>query len=86
VPLDAFVRPLGKKEIKVSLALLKTISQVAFTLRLTKLSPDWIIAAETDWHFDTSRARDVLGWQPKHDLETTINDMVNTLKTAQGIN
>ena len=58
-------------------------SRMAYTLRLSQLSPDWVIAGDGNWRFDLTRSREVLGWEPKHDLATTIAEMKESLKAEK---
>lgn len=66
----------GKRTFTVSFATMMSLSRILYALRLTKLSTDWVVAGEGNWRFDTSRAREVLGWEPTHDLETTMREMI----------
>lgn len=66
--------------ITVSINTLLRLSRIFYPLRLTKFSPDWIISAKTRWKFDISRAREILGWEPKHDLKTTIAQMMENIE------
>jgi UDP-glucose 4-epimerase len=80
VSLDDFADRADKRVVSVSIETLKKLSRIAYKLRLTRLSPDWVVAAEGNWRVDISRARDVLGWEPKHDLETTIREMMENVQ------
>jgi len=69
-----------QRRVSIGIDALNRISAVAYALRLTKLSPDWVYAARGNWRCDISRAREVLGWTPKRDLELTLQEMRDTIK------
>jgi UDP-glucose 4-epimerase len=69
-----------RPRVNVSIETLKKLSRIGYALHLTLLSPDWVVAAEGNWRFDLTRSREVLGWTPKHDLETTVRDMIETIQ------
>ena len=66
--------------ITLSINTLLRLSRICYPLRLTKFSPDWIISGKTRWRLDISRAREILGWKPKHDLKTTIAQMMENIE------
>ncbi|HUT54675.1 MAG TPA: NAD-dependent epimerase/dehydratase family protein [bacterium] len=69
-----------RPRVSVGIETLKKLSRIGYALHLTLLSPDWIVAAEGNWRFDLNRSREVLGWTPKHDLETTVREMLENVQ------
>lgn len=74
---------MNKPLLSVSQQNLERMMRVLYTLRLTKLSRDWIISGTGGWRFDLTRSRCVLGWEPRHGLAETLNDMINNIRTRR---
>ena len=84
--MEDMARALDKDTISMSRAQLLFLSRLGFKLHLTLFSPDWIVSGDTQWRFDISRAKNVLGWEPKHDLPSTIQEMADTIRKNWWLN
>jgi nucleoside-diphosphate-sugar epimerase len=82
-PLSDFAPPDAIGAINVSVPFAIAASRLAYRLRLTQMGPDWIVALNGNWKADISRARDVLGWVPKHDAPTTIREMMENIQAKK---
>lgn len=80
--LSEFMGGKGGRQLMLSIGQLLWISKLGYGLRLTKLSPDWIHAARGNWRADTSRARELLGWEPEYDLDTTLDQMRGNIESS----
>lgn len=80
ITLEEVALKTGKPMFAIQLPTLLRLLALAHRLHLTDFSPDWMVSAETCWRFDISRAREILGWSPKHDLETTFDQMWENIR------
>ncbi len=56
----------------------------AYHLRLVPTRPGWLDLALGTPLLDTTRAREVLGWQPRHDAESTLRALLDGLVSDAG--
>jgi nucleoside-diphosphate-sugar epimerase len=88
LPEPAPLSELAPRPAKVTVGLgteqILKLSRIAYALHLTLLSPDWIVAVQGNWRFDISRSRELLGWEPKHDLAATIREMMENINRGRG--
>ncbi len=79
------VAPFNKKSVKISIDTIDKIARVLYPLRLTKFPADWVVLARTNWKFDTTRAREILGWEPKHTAEEAVAQIVDRLQKKSAL-
>jgi nucleoside-diphosphate-sugar epimerase len=75
----------GPRRFKLSLSLdtMMKICRAGYALHLTLLSPDWVISADANWRFDLTRSREVLGWSPKHDAQSSVAAMLENIQNKR---
>ena len=61
------------------------LAALAFHARLTPLPPDWFDMGLASPLLDTTRARDELGWSPRHSGEDAIADLLAGMRDAAGL-
>ncbi|MCP2163762.1 NAD-dependent epimerase/dehydratase family protein [Goodfellowiella coeruleoviolacea] len=77
-------RILGARHLPVPGPLLRAAAGLAWRLRLLPTSPGWIDLALSCPVMSTERARRELGWQPRHDTEQTLRDLLDGLAHGAG--
>lgn len=83
ITMEDIARQTGKRMFDIKFETLMRLLNLSYGLHLTEFSPDWLVSGETHWRFDTSRSRDILGWTPRHDLETTFAEMWENIRTRK---
>jgi nucleoside-diphosphate-sugar epimerase len=56
------------------------MASIAWKLGKTKIHPSYLSLMAQDQYFDISKAKHILGWEPKHTTEEAIKDTVKFLK------
>ncbi|MBP2335269.1 NAD-dependent epimerase/dehydratase family protein [Saccharothrix coeruleofusca] len=64
---------------------LRLAAKVSWRLRLQPTSPGWVDLALTTPLLDTTRAREVLGWTPRHDARDVVRDLLTGLGERRGV-
>jgi UDP-glucose 4-epimerase len=77
-------RLLGARPAPVPAAVLRSGAAAAFGLRLTPMPPGWIDMALSVPVMDTSRAREVLGWQPRRDAGSALLELLDGMAASAG--
>jgi UDP-glucose 4-epimerase len=77
-------RLLGARPISVPAGVLRAGAAAAFHLRVTPTPPGWLDMALAVPLMDTARAREVLGWQPRHDAADALLGLLDGIRTAAG--
>jgi nucleoside-diphosphate-sugar epimerase len=80
----ALGRMLGARPIPVPAALLRGAAAVTWRLRLQPTSPDWVDMGLGVPVMDTTRARNELGWQPKHTAGDALLDLLAGMRDRAG--
>jgi nucleoside-diphosphate-sugar epimerase len=75
VSLDDVARATGTRSVRVPRAAATAASELLTRLPLVPALAEWIHAARTSVVMDTSRAKQVLGWQPKHSSRETLDEL-----------
>lgn len=74
----------GARPVPVSSTPVRTALALAWSLHLVPASPDLFDAALRMPIMDTTRARDELGWSPRHSAQQTLHEFLRGLRHAQG--
>jgi len=80
--IDLFKRVSGSKS-KVThlpLSLAKCMAHIAWKLDKTKVHPSYLRLMAQDQYFDISKAKHVLGWEPKHTVVDALKDTIEFLR------
>lgn len=75
---------LGVRSVTVPARLARGAAAVAWRLRLHPTSPDWLDLGLGVPLLDSGRARDELGWQPRHDAVATARELLDGLAATAG--
>jgi nucleoside-diphosphate-sugar epimerase len=77
-------RVLGARPIPVPALLLRGAAALTWRLRLQPTSPDWVDMGLGVPVMDTSRARDELGWTPRHTAGDALLDLLAGMRDRAG--
>ena len=75
-------KAIGGVRLPVPAALAKRLVDVAYRARISPTGSAWIDMASHPVIVDTTRARSELGWVPKYDTRTALEDMLNRFRQA----
>jgi UDP-glucose 4-epimerase len=81
---EALGRLLGARPVPVPAPALRGAAAAAFHLRLTPTPPGWVDMALDVPLMDTTRAREVLGWQPTRDGGSALLELLEGIRTEAG--
>jgi nucleoside-diphosphate-sugar epimerase len=81
---DELARLLQARAVPVPAAVLRAGAAAAFHLRLTPTPPGWVDMAFGVPLMDTGRARQTLGWRPRHDSGSAVLALLEGIRTAAG--
>ena len=76
-------RAIGGIRIPVPAPLARRLVDVAYRARISPTGSAWIDMASHPVIVDTTRAREELGWVPKFDTRTALEDMLNCYRAAR---
>ncbi|MFC6093463.1 NAD-dependent epimerase/dehydratase family protein [Saccharothrix lopnurensis] len=76
---------LGARHVPLSPTALRTAARVSWHLRLQPTSPGWVDLALTTPLLDASKARDELGWKPRHDARDALRQLLDGLGRKEGL-
>ncbi|MFD7658112.1 NAD-dependent epimerase/dehydratase family protein [Actinosynnema sp. NPDC059797] len=76
---------LGARHVPVPPTALRAAARVSWRLRLQPTSPGWIDLALTTPLLDASKARDELGWKPRHDARDALRQLIDGLGRKEGL-
>ena len=84
--LDAptLVQALGARLIPVPAAVARQAAAVSWRLRLQPTPPGWLDMGLSVPIMDTSRAREALGWEPRHSSVEAIRQVLSGIAEAEG--
>jgi UDP-glucose 4-epimerase len=81
---DALGRLLGARPVAVPAPVLRGGAAAAFHLRLTPTPPGWVDMALGVPLMDTTRARDILGWEPRREAGGALLELLEGIRTSAG--
>jgi nucleoside-diphosphate-sugar epimerase len=81
---EALGRLLNARPIPVPAPVLRGAAAAAFQLRLTPTPSGWVDMALAVPLMDTTRAREVLGWQPTRDAGDALLELLDGIRTEAG--
>jgi UDP-glucose 4-epimerase len=85
-PVDgrAVARALGARAVPLAPGLARALAAATWHARLQPTSPDWLDLALGVPLLDSTRARQELGWQPRHDALATVRELLQGLADRAG--
>jgi UDP-glucose 4-epimerase len=81
---EALGRLLGARPVPVPAPVLHGAAAAAFHLRLTPTPPGWVDMALAVPLMDTTRAREVLGWEPRRESGEALLELLEGIRTSAG--
>jgi UDP-glucose 4-epimerase len=81
---EALGRLLNARPVPVPAPVLRGAAAAAFRLRLTPTPAGWVDMALAVPLMDTTRARELLGWQPTRDAGDTLLELLDGMRTEAG--
>jgi nucleoside-diphosphate-sugar epimerase len=78
-------RILGARTVPVPAKLLRAAAEVTWRLRLQPTSPGWLDMGLAVPVMDTSRARDELGWTPRHSAADALLELIDGMREGAGV-
>jgi len=78
-------RVLGARRVPVPAAVLRGAAAASWALRVTPASPDWLDLALGIPLMDVRRAREVLGWTPRHSASDALLELLGGLRDSAGL-
>jgi nucleoside-diphosphate-sugar epimerase len=79
---DTLSKTFGAKKVTVRPALLRALVSAGFRLRLQPSDPGWVDLCFQSPILDTSRAKNVLGWQPAHTAIQALLELLDGLRAG----
>lgn len=76
---------LQARRVPVPGPVLRGLAAVSWHLRLQPADPGWVDLAIASPLLDTSRARDVLGWEPQHRADDALAEFVEAVARSRGM-
>lgn len=86
VTADLVEKALVARVMKVNPALLRRLADAAWKMRLQPTPSGWIDMGTGAPLMDAARARNELGWTPRHDAQATLVELLDGLRTKRGAN
>jgi len=66
--------------VHLPLSLAKSMVHIAWRLNMTNVHPSYLNLMAQDQYFDISKAKQILGWEPKHLIKDSIRDAADFLR------
>jgi nucleoside-diphosphate-sugar epimerase len=79
ISLGDVAKATGTRAVRVPQAAATAASALLAKLPMVPAAAEWIHVARSSVVMDTSRAKNLLGWQPKHTTRETLNELAATL-------
>jgi nucleoside-diphosphate-sugar epimerase len=84
IAVDELCQLFGARSFPLPAGALRTAADLTWKLRLQPSSPGWIDLALGVPAMDSSRARELLGWEPKFTSLQALEDLLRGLRNAEG--
>jgi nucleoside-diphosphate-sugar epimerase len=81
---DVLAELLGARTVPVPAGLLRALAAVTWRARLQPTPPGWLDMALSVPIMDSARARDVLGWQPRHSSGDALLELLDGMREGAG--
>lgn len=81
---DTLARALGARKLPVPATLVRAGMAATWRLRLQPTPPGWLDMGLSVPIMDTTRAREILGWEPRHSSLVAIRDVLSGIADAEG--
>jgi UDP-glucose 4-epimerase len=78
-------RILGARTVPVPAKLLRAAADITWRLRLQPTSPGWLDMGLAVPVMDTSRARNELGWNPRHSAADALLELLDGMRDGAGV-
>ena len=75
---------LGARQVSVSARVVRRLTEVSWKLRLQPTPPGWLDMALGVPIMDSTRAREKLGWTPKHSSEEALRELLEGMSAGDG--
>jgi UDP-glucose 4-epimerase len=82
---DELARLLEARPVPVAPRILRAIVDAAWKLRLQPTPPGWLDLALGVPIMDTTRAREVLGWTPRHSAGEALLELIDAMRRGDGL-
>jgi UDP-glucose 4-epimerase len=82
---DELARVLGARKLPVPARVLRAAATASFRLRLQPSEPGWLDMGLAVPVMDVSRARNELGWQPRHSSSDALLDLMAGMRDGAGL-
>ena len=76
-------RAIGAVRVPIPQGLARRLVDIAYRARISPTGSAWIDMAAYPVVVDTTRAREELGWVPRYDTRTALDDMLNQFRAAR---
>ncbi len=81
---DTLAEALGAHQLPLPVRLVRGLVDLTWRLHLQPTDPGWVDLGRLVPLMDTTRAREVLGWTPKHSATEALVDTVDAMGRGQG--
>jgi UDP-glucose 4-epimerase len=82
---DVLGRALGARPVPIRPGLLRAAAALSFRLHLQPSEPGWLDMALAVPLMDTTRAREELGWEPRHSSIDALTELLEGMRTSAGV-
>jgi nucleoside-diphosphate-sugar epimerase len=82
---DGLARALGARRVPVRGRLLRALADVTWRTHLQPAPPGWLDMAFAVPALDTTRAREQLGWTPRHDAVSALLELLDGMREPAGL-
>jgi UDP-glucose 4-epimerase len=77
-------RTLGARPVRTPAGLVRGVAALTWRLRLQPTAPSWLDMALGVPIMDTTKARDVLGWKPRHGADDALLELLDGMRDGAG--
>ena len=81
----ALARILGARQLRLPTRALRAAAAASWRLRLQPSEPGWVDMGLSVPLMDTTRAREELGWEPRHGADDALRDLLEGLQGGEGL-